>query len=84
MDGAFGLVLNSNKTKLLLVKRRDYPVWVMPGGRVEKGEIPEKTVIREIFEESGFRVKIVRKIAEYMHGTTKTSHFKRIKPCGFF
>lgn len=42
-----------NHQKLLLVKRRDVPVWVFPGGGIEKGETPERAVVREVFEESG-------------------------------
>lgn len=73
MDGAFGLVLNKNK--ILLVKRRDYPIWVMPGGGVDKNETPEKAVIREVFEESGFKVKIAKKIAEYLVNSERIVHF---------
>jgi len=66
MDGATGIVFD-NRQRLLLVKRRDVPVWVFPGGGIEKGETPEMAVEREIFEESGYKVKIVKKIAEYKY-----------------
>ena len=30
--------------------------WGIPGGRVEPGEAPEHTAVRELFEETGYRV----------------------------
>jgi len=48
MDGAFGLVFGRSLNEILLVKRRDVPVWVVPGGGIEKNETPEDAVVREI------------------------------------
>jgi len=74
MDGATGIVFD-NRQKLLLVKRRDVPVWVFPGGGIEKNETPERAVVREIFEESGYKVKILKKVAEYKYkGIKKKNH----------
>lgn len=53
---------------VLLVKRDTYPFkgyWALPGGRVDLGETVEQTVVREVKEETGFEVEIVRKIGEY-------------------
>jgi ADP-ribose pyrophosphatase YjhB (NUDIX family) len=52
-------------SKILLIKRRDIPVWVLPGGGIDQGESPEAAACREMEEETGYQVKIVRKIAEY-------------------
>lgn len=54
--------------KILLVKRgtvvfKGY--WALPGGRVDAGETVEQAVIREVKEETGLHVKVVRKIGEY-------------------
>lgn len=62
---------------VLLIKRRDIPVWVLPGGGIEPGESPEIAALREAYEETGFTVKIVRKVAEYqpVNKMTQVTHF---------
>lgn len=75
MDGSTVIAFDKDKEKIILVKRRDIPVWVIPGGGIEKGEYPEHAAIRETKEESGFDIKIVRKVAEYTHiGSHKKNH----------
>ncbi len=54
-----------DKEDILLTMRRDVPVWVLPGGGVERGETPEEAAIREVKEETGLNVTIIRKIATY-------------------
>ena len=61
-----GMIFCSERKKILLIKRRDIPVWVLPGGGVEEQETPEQAVIREVYEETGLSVQIVRKVAEYL------------------
>jgi 8-oxo-dGTP diphosphatase len=54
--------------KILLIKRRTVPFkgyWALPGGRVESGETVEQTIVREVKEETGLDVAVVRKIGEY-------------------
>lgn len=62
---ALGIVLNTKKTEVLLVKRQDVPVWVLPGGGIDLDETPEEAVIRELYEESGLKVFVCRLAAEY-------------------
>ena len=61
----YGILFSQDKKKIILVKRRDLPVWVLPGGGLDEGEDPKKGVIREVEEETGLEVQIVRQIAEY-------------------
>jgi 8-oxo-dGTP pyrophosphatase MutT (NUDIX family) len=67
--------------KVLLIKRRDIPVWVLPGGGIEPGELPEVAACREMEEETGCQVEIVRKIALYnpRNRLSKITHFYEVK-----
>ncbi|MFZ5425024.1 MAG: NUDIX hydrolase [Patescibacteria group bacterium] len=75
MDGSFGIIFFEKSKKVLLVKRRDIPIWVLPGGRIETGETPEQAVVREVFEETGFNVLLVKKVGEYFYSQkSKINH----------
>ena len=53
---------------ILLIKRLTVPFkgyWALPGGRAEPGESVEQTIVREVKEETGLVVTVVRKIGEY-------------------
>ena len=65
-QAVFGIIFTPDRKKVLLIKRRDIPVWVLPGGGIEKDESPEAAAVREILEETGLQVKIIRKVAEYL------------------
>ena len=62
----YGIIFSKEREMVLLIKRRDVPVWVLPGGGIDPGETPEIAVVREMKEETGFEVKIVRQVAEYL------------------
>lgn len=75
MAGSSVIAFDKNGKQIVMVKRRDIPIWVIPGGGIEDAESPEEAAIREAAEESGFEVKIVRKVAEYTHvGSHKRNH----------
>ncbi len=65
LPAAVGIIFNDDQTQVLLVKRRDMPVWVLPGGGIEPPETAEQALIREIKEETGYHITILRKCAEY-------------------
>ena len=65
LPASIGIVLNAAQSHVLLVKRDDVPVWVLPGGGIDSGETPEEALVREFQEETGYRVKILRKCALY-------------------
>ncbi len=39
-------------------------VWCLPKGIIDKGEVPEKTAIREVAEETGLKGTIIEKLGE--------------------
>ncbi len=60
-----GAVVFDAAGALLLVKRGHEPArgrWSLPGGRVEPGESHEAAVIREVFEETGLDITVVREV----------------------
>jgi mutator protein MutT len=72
-SGAFGIIFKNDA--VLLVKRRDMPLWTLPGGYIESGETPEQGVIREVYEETGYEVVINKKVGEYEYPNAKrTTH----------
>ncbi len=75
-----GLVFSQDRKKTLLIKRRDVPVWVLPGGGIEENETLENSIIREVLEETGFNVKILKKIGEYIP-INKLSRFTHLYEC---
>lgn len=64
-DAAIAIVFDETESQLLLVQRRDVPVWVLPGGGIDPGETAEAAVLREVKEETGLTVAIQRKVAQY-------------------
>ncbi|WP_371176318.1 NUDIX hydrolase [Bacillus atrophaeus] len=63
-QGAFVVVCNKEQG-ILLVKRKDVPLWDLPGGRAEQDETVEECAIRETYEETGYIIDISYKIGEY-------------------
>ncbi|MFA5994556.1 MAG: NUDIX domain-containing protein, partial [Parcubacteria group bacterium] len=57
--GVFGII-RDEKNRVLLVLRQDYDLWNLPGGGLEKGESPWQGVVREVKEETGLDVEVVR------------------------
>lgn len=54
-----GFIVNSDSTKVLMVYHKKLNTWVIPGGHLEPNEYPADGAIREIFEETGVRAKLL-------------------------
>lgn len=52
-------VYDRDTKKFLLVKHKKMGTWVQPWGHVELNEDPEEAAIREVYEETGVRIKII-------------------------
>lgn len=53
------------------VSKPDYGDWLLPAGSVESGESLEEALKREISEELGLRIKVIRKLVEHVDPYTK-------------
>jgi ADP-ribose pyrophosphatase YjhB (NUDIX family) len=62
--GAFAIILDA-QGRVLLSHRRDMDLWNLPGGAVERGELPTEAVVREVVEETGLEVAIDRLVGVY-------------------
>lgn len=51
--------------KVLLVQERSDELWCLPGGWADVGETPSEMVAREVWEESGIRVRPAKVIGVY-------------------
>ncbi|MBI5304807.1 MAG: NUDIX domain-containing protein [Chloroflexi bacterium] len=67
---ASAIVFTEDRQRVLLIKREDFRIWVLPGGGIEPGETLEQAVIRETREESGYHVAIERLVGKYWHPQT--------------
>ena len=74
-------VVRSPEGCILLLSRKKPPYvgyWTVPGGKVEVGEHPADTAVRELFEETGIRATVVRwcgTASEVVRDEDGTSHF---------
>jgi ADP-ribose pyrophosphatase YjhB (NUDIX family) len=50
---------------ILLVKERDDGLWTLPGGWADPNESPSEAVVREVYEESGYRTRATKLLALY-------------------
>ena len=61
--------------KILLVQESADDKWALPGGWADIGDTPSAMVEREVFEESGFKVRTVKVIAVYDANRTEPMEF---------
>jgi mutator protein MutT len=72
-----GVVLNK-EGKVMIVKRKKKEItltkkeliWVFPGGKLEKGETREERVVKEVLDETGYKVNPLKLIHLRIHPET--------------
>jgi len=72
---ALGIITKDDE--VLVIRRQEIEqglnnetlTWVFPGGKVEHNETVEESVVREVLEESGYKVEVISTIAEGQHPT---------------
>jgi mutator protein MutT len=60
-----GVIVRNDPGEILLEKRSDCGLWGLPGGRIEPGESIVEAALREVREETGLTVEIVRLLGVY-------------------
>lgn len=82
---SYGGVLFSVDGRVLLREPIDHLagyVWTWPKGRPEIGETPAQTALREVYEETGYRARIIGALPQAYLGTTRTTAFFLMEPVG--
>jgi len=67
-----GCVVMNDKKEVLLVTDKTRKIWSFPKGHAESGETLEQVALREVREETGYEVEIMKRLTDiiYAHGET--------------
>lgn len=61
--GCVATITENGRIKILLITAKDKNnVWVLPKGRIEPGESPQKAALREMEEEAGVKGRITKSL----------------------
>ena len=63
--GTAAIIFDGGGQKILLTSRTDNGRWCLPGGAMDAGESASECCVREVWEETGLRVKVTRLIGLY-------------------
>ncbi len=63
--GCSAVILSENREKVLLTRRADNGQWCLPGGGAEPGESAAEACEREVWEETGLKVRVERLVGVY-------------------
>ena len=52
-------IINPNNKKILLIHHKKFDRWVQPGGHIDENETFEEAALREAYEETGVKVRLL-------------------------
>jgi ADP-ribose pyrophosphatase YjhB (NUDIX family) len=58
-------IIQDAEGRILLQRRSDNGLWGLPGGSVEIGESVQEAIVREVREETGLTVEVLRLVGVY-------------------
>ena len=70
-------VIDYDTKSILLMYNRKLSKWLQPGGHIEGFEVPWETAVREVYEETGIKIKLIG--SSYDNSTVEpisVSHYK--------
>ena len=59
-------------------------VWALPKGNLDPGERPAETAVREVWEETGVRGRLVEKLGDVKYTYTRRSDLRVFKVVSFY
>ncbi len=63
--GCSAVLFSNDGQAVLLTRRTDNGQWCLPGGMIDPGESVTEGCVREVFEETGLKVRVVRLTGVY-------------------
>jgi len=63
--GCSAVIFDTAQNKILLTCRKDNGLWCLPGGGIDPGESVVEACAREVWEETGLRVRVGKLIGVY-------------------
>jgi 8-oxo-dGTP pyrophosphatase MutT (NUDIX family) len=63
--GSSAVLFDEKRDSVLLTRRTDNGMWCLPGGMIEVGETVAEGCEREVWEETGLRVRVIRLTGVY-------------------
>lgn len=69
-----GIVFDDGKVWLRKNERQE---WELPGGKLDQGEQPEQTAVREMKEELGFDIEAITPVQAYLYTIRKSNDESR-------
>lgn len=73
-----GCVVTNQKNEVLLVSSINEEIWTFPKGHMENGEGLEDTAIREVLEETGYKVEIVKRLSDVTYTNKQNGELIRV------